>query len=53
MTYTVPVVTDKLYFKENGAWTAASKAFKKVNGIWVEQTDLTAVFDANTNYVKG
>ena len=53
VTYTVPVVTDKLYFKENGAWTAASKAFKKVNGIWVEQTDLTAVFDANTNYVKG
>ena len=53
VTYTVPVVTDKLYFKQNGAWTAATKAYKKINGIWVEQNDLTTVFDTNTNYVKG
>lgn len=53
VTYTVPVVSDKIYFKQNGAWVEASKAYKKVNGIWVEQSDLTNVFDANTNYVKG
>lgn len=53
VTYTVPVPSDKIYFKQNGAWVEASKAYKKVNGVWVEQIDLTNVFDANTNYVKG
>lgn len=42
-----------LYGKVNGAWTAASTAYKKVNGVWVQQSDLTTVFDSNTNYVKG
>lgn len=50
--YTAPQ-TDTIYFKDNGAWVAAKKAYKKVSGAWVEQTDLTSVFDANTNYVKG
>lgn len=45
--------SDKLYVKQNGAWTEVTKAYKKVNGSWVEQSDLTQVFDANTNYVKG
>lgn len=45
--------TDTIYVKVNGAWVAMAKAYKKVNGAWVEQTDLTSVFDANTNYVKG
>lgn len=31
----------------------SKKVFKKVNGVWVEQSDLTAVFDSNTNYRKG
>lgn len=38
--------------KVNGAWVAASKVYKKVSGAWVEQSDLTQVFDENTNYVK-
>lgn len=54
VTYTVPTpATDQIFFKNNGAWVAASKVYKKQNGIWVEQSDLTSVFDANTNYVKG
>lgn len=40
-------------FKDNGAWVAATKVYKKVNGSWVLQGDLTSVFDPNTNYVKG
>ncbi len=43
----------KLYFKVNGTWTQCSKAYKKINGSWVQQSDLTTVFDSNTNYVKG
>lgn len=54
VTYTVPEPpANTLYFKNNGSWVSATKAYKKVNGVWVEQTDLTTVFDANTNYVKG
>ena len=45
--------TQTIYVKVNGAWVAMSKAYKKVNGSWIEQTDLSNVFDANTNYVKG
>ena len=45
--------TNVLSFKENGSWVSAIKAYKKVNGSWVQQSDLTTVFNANTNYVKG
>lgn len=45
--------TDTILFKDNGNWVAATKVYKKVNGSWVEQVDLTAVFDPNTKYVKG
>lgn len=47
------VVSNKLYFKNNGSWVEASAAYKKINGSWVEQDDLTTVFDSQTNYVKG
>lgn len=54
VTYEVPTpTTEKLYFKDGGAWVEASKAYKKVGGVWVEQSDLTAVFDNQTNYVRG
>lgn len=45
--------TDTIYFKDNGSWVAATSVYKKVNGSWVLQSDLTAVFDSNTNYVRG
>lgn len=44
--------TATLYLKVNGVWTAVSKCWKKVNGTWVEQTDLTNVFDPDANYVR-
>ena len=45
--------TKKIYFKNNGSWVAATNVYKKVNGSWVLQSDLTTVFDSNTNYLKG
>ena len=48
-----PTPSDVLWFKSNGSWVSAVKAYKKVNGSWVEQSDLTTVFDASKNYVKG
>lgn len=48
------VSTTILYCKEGSStWTAASVAWKKISGVWTRQSDLTTVFDANTNYVKG
>ena len=45
--------TNKLYVKLNGSWVQAEKAYKKVNGNWVEQSDITTVFNTQTNYIKG
>ena len=45
--------TEAIYYKANGSWVQATTVYKKVNGSWVQQSDLTNVFDANTNYVKG
>ena len=36
-----------------GSWTLVSKAYKKINGSWVQQSDLTNVFDSTKNWVKG
>ena len=46
-------VEKKIYYKNNGTWVAAVSVYKKVNCSWVQQTNLSNVFDANTNYVKG
>lgn len=37
----------------HGTWVEATEVYKKVNGVWAKQTDLTNVFDTGTNYVKG
>ena len=42
-----------IYYKVNGSWVAATAVYKKVSGSWVLQSNLSNVFDANTNYVKG
>ena len=42
-----------LFFKNGATWTAAQKAYKKVNGAWVAQADMTTVFDPTKNYVRG
>lgn len=41
-----------LYVKINGTWKQCTP-YKKVNGSWILQTDVTTVFSASTNYVKG
>lgn len=46
-------VTQTIFYKNNGVWVAASAAYKKVNGTWVLQNDLSNVFSSGTNYVKG
>lgn len=50
--YTSGGVTQTLKIKSNGSWQDVSKVYKKENGSWIEQEDLSQVFDTNTNYVK-
>ena len=47
-----------LLFKSNGAWKNALAVFKKTNGAWIEQEDLSAIFSGESsgtasNYVYG
>ena len=49
--YTLPS-GEQFMLKTSGAWSSVSKVYKKVNGSWVEQTDLASLFDTNTKYVK-
>lgn len=37
--------------KTNGSWSPVSKVYKKINGSWVEQTDLTNVIDTSKKLV--
>lgn len=46
---TGPVLSTKI----NGSWVNVSKVYKKVSGIWVEQSDIANLFSTDTNYVKG
>ena len=46
------VSQNTLYYKDSGSWVAVSKAYKKINGAWVEQ-DITTVFQSGVNYRKG
>lgn len=54
--HTIAVVFDTttaIYIKENGKWVTYTNVYKKIGGSWVLQSDITSVFDTNTNYVKG
>lgn len=48
--YDVPAKS-ALYVRQNGQYVAASQVFKKTNGVWVKQEDLTNVFDKDTGYI--
>lgn len=46
--------TSALWFKSGSTtWTVATAVYKKINGSWVKQTDLSNVFSSGVNYRKG
>lgn len=50
--------TTGIYLKCNSSWIKAKSVFKKTNGAWVEQEDLSAIFSGESsgtasNYVYG
>lgn len=64
-TYTYTVSTDatiavtigsqgeKYIWTKDTTWHRYTKAWKKINGTWVQQSDLSTVFNSTTNYKKG
>lgn len=44
---------DAIYYKNGNNWVEVTEVYKKVNGSWVLQQDLTSVFSSGTNYRKG
>lgn len=45
--------SEKFMLKLGGAWHDVARVFKKVNDIWVEQTDLSSVIPGNVRYQNG
>ena len=45
--------SEKFMLKIGGAWADASRVFKKVDDIWVEQTDLANVIEDGVRYQNG
>lgn len=41
-----------LYVKSNGTYAEVQRVYKKVNGIYVEQTDIASIMDPNTKYIN-
>lgn len=41
-----------LYVKSNGTYSEVQRVYKKVNGIYVEQTDIASIMDPSTKYIN-
>lgn len=44
---------EKFLLKLGGSWAGASTTYKKVNGIWVKQTELSSVVDTDKRLFNG
>lgn len=41
-----------LYFKDNNTWRSVTAAYRKVNGSWIQEPDITTLFNNNNRYRK-
>ena len=53
ITVQYTVNNEKFMLKLGGAWHDIARVFKKVNGIWVEQTELASVIEDGVRYKNG
>lgn len=42
-----------LYFKNDSSWVQVTKVYKKISGAWVEQSDVTSIFNSSNHYIRG
>lgn len=51
--FTVPEQPGEYYMlKVGGAWVKGAALYKKIGGVWVQQTDISAAFDSGVKYRK-
>jgi len=43
----------KVFVKVNGTWQQVTKVMKKTNGSWVQSSDISDMFQQNSNLMKG
>ena len=53
LTVTYTYQSQKFMLKTGGAWADVARVFKKVSGIWVEQTELSGVVEDGVRYANG
>lgn len=53
LTVTYTYQSEQFMLKLGGSWEGASRVFKKVSGIWVEQSDLANVVEDGVRYKNG
>lgn len=53
LTVTYTYQSEKFMLKIGSAWAGASAVYKKVNGVWVEQTDLANLMSDGVRYQFG
>lgn len=53
LTVTYTYQSEKFMLKTGGAWADVARVFKKVSGIWVEQTELSGVVEDGVRYANG
>jgi len=44
--------SNSIYIKINGSYVESIKVFKKISGVWVEQTDYSTIFETNKIYIN-
>lgn len=42
-----------LYMKSNGSYAEVQKVYKRINGVYVKQTDISSLFSTSAKYKKG
>lgn len=41
-----------LYVKNNGTYSEVQRVYRKINGAYIEQTDIASIMDTNTKYIN-
>ena len=53
LTVTYTYKNEKFMLKLDGKYNDVARVFKKVSGVWIEQTDLSSVIPGNVRYQNG
>lgn len=48
--YAKSKLNQQIYIKVNNVWVVCTAVYKKIDGIWVEQSELDGLFDTSKNY---